>query len=180
MPFSMKANLEFVVYFSLGGFTALVAAVGLPEQVVGLVLLNNAGQFGDRLKPPNLRKPKQPARIESVLKNVYIDTSNVDDYLVESIRMPANDPNAGEVYYSIQHIPATACFTVRTVDYPQVDDTVHAKSNGVHSGQFLEQANLSTPVAAGHCPHDEVPELVNKALAEWLSTLQTKASLQTV
>lgn len=24
---------------------------------------------------------------------------------------------------------------------------------------------------AGHCPHDEVPELVNKALLDWLSTL---------
>lgn len=33
---------------------------------------------------------------------------------------------------------------------------------------------------AGHCPHDEVPELVNKALLDWLSTLPTKSSLQTV
>lgn len=30
---------------------------------------------------------------------VYKNTSNVDEYLVDSITMPAADPNAGEVYY---------------------------------------------------------------------------------
>lgn len=35
---------------------------------------------------------------------VYINPSNVDDYLVESITRPANDPNAGEVYYRFLHI----------------------------------------------------------------------------
>lgn len=33
---------------------------------------------------------------------------------------------------------------------------------------------------AGHCPHDEVPELVNEALLNWLSTLPSTSSLQTV
>lgn len=31
---------------------------------------------------------------------------------------------------------------------------------------------------AGHCPHDEVPELVNEALMDWLSTLKPEESLQ--
>jgi len=34
-----------------------------------------------------------------VFSQVYINSSNVDDYLVESISRPAQDPNAGEVYY---------------------------------------------------------------------------------
>lgn len=33
------------------------------------------------------------------LVQVYRDTSNVDDYLIQSIIKPAEDPNAGEVYY---------------------------------------------------------------------------------
>lgn len=148
-------NLNSFHLYSLGGFTVLSAAVGSPEQIAGVALLNSAGQFADAsrrseeseetilnkfiLKP--LREvfqrvvlgflfwqAKQPSRIESVLKNVchfrfgtckrqmffcdtdlicllvlqmqvYINTSNVDDYLVESISKPANDPNAGEVYY---------------------------------------------------------------------------------
>lgn len=35
----------------------------------------------------------------SMASQVYVNSSNVDDYLVESITMPAADPNAGEVYY---------------------------------------------------------------------------------
>lgn len=75
----------------------MVSAIGLPEQVVGVALLNSAGQFGDpnnkTSKPEEstlqkvILKPleevfrrlvlgflfwqsKQPARIESVLKSV--------------------------------------------------------------------------------------------------------------
>lgn len=76
----------------------MVAAVGLPEQVVGVALLNSAGQFGNANGEPEksdketvlqkfILKPlkevfqrvvlgflfwqaKQPARVESVLKSV--------------------------------------------------------------------------------------------------------------
>ncbi|KAL4366699.1 hypothetical protein GQ457_05G012810 [Hibiscus cannabinus] len=201
---------------SLGGFTALAAAVGLPELVVGLVLLNNAGQFGDTkaettkseetflqksiLKPLKeifqrvvlgvlFWQAKQPARIESVLKNVYINTSNVDDYLVESIQMPANDPNAGEVYYRLM-----TRFMLNQTEYTldsflskltcpllllwgDLDPWVGpAKANRIK--EFYRNTTVVN-LQAGHCPHDEVPELVNKALVDWLSTLPTKASLQT-
>lgn len=30
---------------------------------------------------------------------VYINAANVDEYLINSIVRPADDPNAGEVYY---------------------------------------------------------------------------------
>ncbi|KAB2094739.1 hypothetical protein ES319_A02G180200v1 [Gossypium barbadense] len=203
---------------SLGGFTALVAAVGLPEQVVGLALLNSAGQFGDAkaktteseetflqkfvLKPLKevfqrvvlqilFWQAKQPTRIESVLKNVYINTSNVDDYLVESIKMPADDPNAGEVYYRLM-----TRFMLNQTDYTldsflskltcpllllwgDLDPWVGpAKANRIK--EFYPNTTLVN-LKAGHCPHDEVPELANKALVDWLSTIATKASsLQTV
>lgn len=86
---------------SLGGFTALVAAASLQDQVKGVVLLNSAGQFGDAtnttpetetednvvqkfvvkpLKEAFQRgflgflfwQAKQPARVESVLKSVCL------------------------------------------------------------------------------------------------------------
>ncbi|XP_012469409.1 pheophytinase, chloroplastic [Gossypium raimondii] len=203
---------------SLGGFTALVAAVGLPEQVVGLALLNSAGQFGDTkaktteseetflqkfvLKPLKevfqrvvlqvlFWQAKQPTRIESVLKNVYINTSNVDDYLVESIKMPADDPNAGEVYYRLM-----TRFMLNQTEYTldsflskltcpllllwgDLDPWVGpAKANRIK--EFYPNTTLVN-LKAGHCPHDEVPELANKALVDWLSTIAKKASsLQTV
>ncbi|KAG5079199.1 hypothetical protein JHK86_003264 [Glycine max] len=165
---------------SLGGFTALVAATGLPDLANGVALLNSAGQFGDGkretktseetalqkfvLKPLKevfqrvvlgflFWQAKQPARILSVLKSVYINSSNVDDYLVESITRPAQDPNAGEVYYS------------------------PAKANRIK--EFYPKTTLVN-LQAGHCPHDETPELVNKALLDWLTTLTSEVTLQTV
>ncbi|XVF17924.1 hypothetical protein REPUB_Repub10bG0166700 [Reevesia pubescens] len=202
---------------SLGGFTALVSAVGLPEQVVGLALLNSAGQFGDtKAKTTNsedtflqkfIIKPlkeifqrvvlgvlfwqaKQPARIESVLKNVYINSSNVDDYLVESIKMPADDPNAGEVYYRLM-----TRFMLNQTEYTldsflskltcpllllwgDLDPWV-GPAKAARIKEFYPNTTLVN-LQAGHCPHDEVPELVNKALVDWLSTLAAKASLHTV
>ncbi|MCH1921720.1 alpha/beta fold hydrolase, partial [Shewanella sp. A3A] len=38
---------------------------------------------------------KQPARVEKVLKCVYKDATNVDEYLIGSITAPTADPNAG-------------------------------------------------------------------------------------
>lgn len=88
------------MHFSLGGFTALVSAAGLKDQITGVVLLNSAGQFGNGsnetinqpeesviqklfLKPLKeifqrvvlgivFWQAKQPARIQSVLKSVCV------------------------------------------------------------------------------------------------------------
>ncbi len=40
---------------------------------------------------------KQPARVSQILKQVYVDSTNVDEDLVASILYPAQDPNAAEV-----------------------------------------------------------------------------------
>ncbi|GAV60014.1 Abhydrolase_6 domain-containing protein [Cephalotus follicularis] len=198
---------------SLGGFTALVTAVGLPEQVVGVALLNSAGQFGDANRDTNkseetilqkvILKPlkeifqrivlgflfwqaKQPARVESVLKSVYKNPSNVDDYLVESIIRPAADPNAGEVYYRLMtgfmlnQTKYTLDGMLSKLSCPllllwgDLDPWVGpAKANRIK--EFYRNTSLVN-LQAGHCPHDEVPELVNSVLMDWLSTLTPKAS----
>ncbi|XP_010262988.1 PREDICTED: pheophytinase, chloroplastic [Nelumbo nucifera] len=203
---------------SLGGFTALVTAAELPEQVVGVALLNSAGQFGDAsgrtsTKSENsilenfLLKPlkevfqrivlgflfwqaKQPARIESVLKSVYINTSNVDDYLVESITKPAADPNAGEVYYRLMtrfmlnQTKYTLDSVLSILSCPllllwgDLDPWV-GPAKAARIKEFYPNTSLVS-LQAGHCPHDEVPELVNGALLNWLSTLKLSASLQAV
>ncbi|KAG2408738.1 hypothetical protein LR48_Vigan01g183900 [Vigna angularis] len=202
---------------SLGGFTALVAAIGLPELVNGVALLNSAGQFGDEkresktseetalqkfvLKPLKevfqrvvlgflFWQAKQPARIVSVLKSVYINSSNVDDYLVESITRPAQDPNAGEVYYRLmtRFMMNQSKYTLNAVLselscpllllWGDLDPWVGpGKANRIK--EFYPKTTLVN-LQAGHCPHDEIPELVNKALLDWLTTLTPEVTLQTV
>lgn len=203
---------------SLGGFTALFAAAEMPQHILGVALLNSAGQFGktsgqainndeETLLKKYLVKPlkevfqravlgflfwqaKQPARIESVLKSVYINTSNVDDYLVESITKPASDPNAGEVYYRLM-TRFMSNQTKYTLDsllsklscplllvWGDLDPWVGpAKAKQIK--EFYPKTSI-VHLQAGHCPHDEVPELVNKALLDWLSSLELEASLQAV
>lgn len=200
---------------SLGGFTALSAAIGSPEQVTGVALLNSAGQFSDasrRLEESNenafskfVLKPlkdifqrvvlgflfwqaKQPSRIESVLKSVYINTSNVDDYLVESISKPAMDPNAGEVYYRLmtRFMMNQSKYTLDNVLskmtcpllllWGDLDPWVGpAKAERIK--EFYPNTSL-VHLQAGHCPHDEIPEAVNRALLDWLSTVPSKRSPQ--
>ncbi|EEF40833.1 alpha/beta hydrolase, putative [Ricinus communis] len=204
-----------IVGNSLGGFTALMSAAALHERAAGVVLLNSAGQFGnansetkkteESILQKSVLKPlkeifqrivlgflfwqsKQPARVESVLKSVYINTSNVDDYLVESITRPATDPNAGEVYYRLMsrfmlnQSTYTLDSVLSTLRCPllllwgDLDPWVGpAKANRIK--EFYPRTTLVN-LQAGHCPHDEVPELVNGALMEWLSTLTPEVSLQ--
>uniref|UniRef100_A0A7N0ZSK2 AB hydrolase-1 domain-containing protein n=1 Tax=Kalanchoe fedtschenkoi TaxID=63787 RepID=A0A7N0ZSK2_KALFE len=202
---------------SLGGFTALVSAVGLGDQVTGVVLLNSAGQFGngssetakseESLIQKLILKPlkeafqrivlgilfwqaKQPARVQSVLKSVYINKSNVDDYLVESILQPAADPNAGEVYYRLmsRFMSNQSKYTLDSIlsqlscplllVWGDLDPWVGpAKANRIK--EFYPNTTLVN-LQAGHCPHDEVPELVNKAMMDWLPSISSKPHLQTV
>lgn len=197
-----------VVGNSLGGFTALASAASLPEKVVGLVLLNSAGQFGDPNAKPDepeenilqklIIKPfkeifqrvvlgflfwqaKQPARVESVLKSVYINSSNVDDYLVESITYPASDPKAGEVYYRLmsRFMSNQKKYTLDSLLskmscpllllWGDLDPWV-GPAKAIKIKEFYPNTTVVN-LQAGHCPHDEVPELVNTALLEWLSSL---------
>ncbi|XP_016505967.1 uncharacterized protein LOC107823753 isoform X4 [Nicotiana tabacum] len=204
----------------LGGFTTLLAAAALPaEQVKGVSLLNSAGQFGDdvtttdKTEETALHKfivrpveeifqrvvvglafwlTMQPAQIEAQLKSgVYRNHSNVDDYLVNSIAIPAADPNAEEVYYRLlrQLMSNPRKYTLDSalsqlscpllLLWGDLDPWVdHAKANRIK--EFYPNTFLVN-LQAGHYPHDEVPELVNKALSDWLSTLGlSEPSLETV
>lgn len=198
---------------SLGGFTALVSAEAMPEQVVGIALLNSAGQFGSPeddatteteesplqkffIKPLKevfqrvvlgflFWQAKQPARVESVLKSVYKNTSNVDDYLIESITKPADDPNAGEVYYRLmtRFMSNQRKYTLDSVlsklscplllVWGDLDPWV-GPAKAIRIKEFYPNTSIVN-LQAGHCPHDEVPELVNKALVDWLATLPSTA-----
>ncbi|XP_073311328.1 uncharacterized protein [Primulina huaijiensis] len=193
---------------SLGGFTALVSAASMQDQVKGVVLLNTAGQFGgandatkeseETLLQKIVLKPlkeafqrvflrflfwqaKQPARIESVLKSVYVNSANVDDYLINSIMRPADDPNAGEVYYRLmtRFMSNQRKYTLDNVlsqlscplllVWGDLDPWV-GPAKALRIKEFYPNSSLVN-LQAGHCPHDEVPELVNKALLDWLSTI---------
>ncbi|KAF8750188.1 hypothetical protein HU200_012439 [Digitaria exilis] len=138
---------------------------------------------------------KQPARVEKVLKSVYIDSSNVDEYLIGSITAPTADPNAGEVYYRLmsRFMSNQSRYTLDRLLgkmscpllllWGDLDPWV-----GPAKAARIQEFYADTTVVhlqAGHCPHDEAPEQANRALLEWLAALDARAkpaepTLQTV
>lgn len=192
---------------SLGGYVSFATAARHPDLVRGVVGLNAAGFFEDPEQQQKeaqknawlkavqtyfasmVRKgamffafyrAKQPARIRQVLETVYLTKDNLDDDLVRSIELPAQDPNAAEVFTRVVN---TTAFEKRV--------TLNALFERMKSPMLLlwgEKDPWMTPtkadkmlelypngtkvcVEAGHCPHDEAPEPVNKALLGWLSQL---------
>lgn len=190
---------------SLGGYNALATAARQPDLVRGVVLLNAAGRFeeGPQEDSPTGAEPsvwsklvdsvgtavkravvfasfvftKQPARIQQVLRQVYVSPANIDDELVRSISLPAQDPNAAEVFYRV--ITARGEAMNRLLD--KLDNMplfllwgekdpwcVPARATQI---QRYYPAAQRVDLYSGHCPHDDSPELVNKELLAWVSQL---------
>ena len=189
---------------SLGGFAALAAGAALKENCAGVVLLNAAGPFSDEQKPPkgwgaiarqtigtallrssvvqrllfeNLRRP---ATIRRTLKQVYVDKTNVDDWLVESIRRPSMDPGAFGVFRTVFDIPRgqplDELFAELTAPLLLLwgirDPWINAPGRRSTFQRHAPEATTEVVLDAGHCPHDEVPDQVNAALLEWLAGLR--------
>ena len=192
---------------SLGGFTALYAAASpiarSKNLINGVALLNAAGRFFDPNAPPKEEPPawreaivaafqrfviglsfiytKQPARIEQVLRQVYpVNQDNVDSDLVKSIQIPAQDPNAAEVFYRVvsrngNGPPIFVDDLLKTLSIPlwliwgEEDPWIRPASADKFQKLYPNARRIS--IDAGHCPMDEAPLEVNKALQDFLASL---------
>ena len=188
---------------SLGGYAALAAGAALADGAAGVALLNAAGPFSDEQAEPKgwgaiarrtiaaslLRSPvlqrllfenlRRPATIRRTLRQVYVDKTNVDEALVESIRRPSLDPGAFGVFRTVFDIPRgqplDELFSQLTVPLlllwgihdPWINAAGRRASFHRHATASLTREVV---MEAGHCPHDEVPDQVNTALLEWMDT----------
>jgi pimeloyl-ACP methyl ester carboxylesterase len=192
---------------SLGGYAALAAGAALGERAAGVVLVNAAGPFREEqatpqgwgaisrrtigaalLKSPVLQRLlfenlRRPATIRRTLNQVYIDRTNVDDALVESIRRPSLDPGAFGVFRTVFDIPSgqplDELFAGLTAPLLLLwgirDPWINAAGRRAQFQRHAPAATRELVLEAGHCPHDEVPAPVNAALLEWLATLPATA-----
>ncbi|MDP6834168.1 MAG: alpha/beta fold hydrolase [Prochlorococcaceae cyanobacterium ETNP1_MAG_9] len=132
-----------------------------------------------RLIFENLRRP---GVIKSTLQQVYVDPTNVDDYLIESIRRPSLDPGAFQVFQKV--------FQARGLKGKPIDELFqdlqapllllwgdsdpwlrNAKAKQDKFRFFAKEASVEVKevlLNAGHCPHDEIPDQVNQEMLTWL------------
>eukprot|EP01041_Mallomonas_annulata_P000802 gene802-1561_t len=194
---------------SLGGFTALFSAASPIAQsrnlIGGCILLNAAGRFRDPNAPPEKEKPaawiqaiteyiqklvitasfyytKQPARIAQVLRQVYIDSTNVDDELVKSIEFASRDPNAAEVFFRViskngNGPPLYVDDLLATLKVPLLllwgEKDPWIRPQAADRIQAMFPAAIRVSVDAGHCPHDESPVAVNEAIRNFMKPTVT-------
>ena len=127
----------------------------------------------------NLRRR---STIRRTLNQVYVDRTNVDDALVEAIRLPSLDPGAFGVFRTVFDIPSgqpldelfaqlqSPLFLLWGIRDPWINAAGRRASFQRHAPENTHEVVLE----AGHCPHDEVPDQVNKALLDWLGSLQSQ------
>ena len=192
-----------IVGNSLGGFAALAAGAALGDDCAGVVLLNAAGPFSDEQRQPEgwgaiarktigmallrsallqrvlFENMRRPATIRRTLNQVYLDPTNVDDELVEAIRVPSCDPGAFGVFRTVFDIPKgqplDAFFSQLQAPLLLLwgirDPWINAAGRRASFQRHAPAATTEVVLEAGHCPHDEVPEQVNRAMLDWLQGL---------
>ncbi len=123
-------------------------------------------------------KIRRKSQIRRTLYQVYCDRNAVTDELVDLLYTPACDPGAQQVFASILTAPAgpSPDELLPKVKHPLlVLWGANDPWTPITGAKIYEQAqedgkNIQVvPIAnAGHCPHDEVPHLVNSQIVNWL------------
>lgn len=141
---------------------------------------------------------KQPSRILSVLKSVYVSSVNIDEELVTSIVDPAQHPDAPQVFYKVvtgngrsmneilgtldalpEEFPVLLLWCVcgrmyacwSRVTHRGMQDPWIVPSRAAKIQSLYSAAEL-VPLQSGHCPQDDTPAAVNDALTNWVAKLQ--------
>jgi len=134
------------------------------------------------------------ANVESILKKqgVYGSTENVNEELLEILLRPADDEGACDVFLRVfggppgptpesilssLHCPILVFWG--TADpwtpfdggmHPGTDFPAFYFSEGTSKDSDFFQIELLE--GAGHCPHDECPEVVNRKMVEWMASMK--------
>jgi pimeloyl-ACP methyl ester carboxylesterase len=122
---------------------------------------------------------RQKNRIRNTLYQVYRDRAAVTDELVEMLYQPACDLGAQQVFASVLTAPPglSPHELLPNLQHPLLilwgedDPWTPIKGAKIYQDLAVNQANVefySIPTA-GHCPHDEKPEIVNQQIINWLA-----------
>ena len=179
---------------SIGGYTATYAAVypEIRDMISAVVLLNPVGVFKGKELPFStswLKWVLQPivfrwffhyfqSNIRSTLTTLYPKhPERVDDALVASILKPSQDPAAQEVFCRVLKAQLTE-------KHPYMEDLLCQMTKPLYLligkndpwlipniyDDFLKHCPTAFGkwLDAGHCPHDEIPDEINKLIITFL------------
>eukprot|EP00892_Ulva_mutabilis_P007297 jgi/Ulvmu1/493/UM001_0501.1 len=178
---------------SIGGVIPANACADHPHVFRGIVLVNTAGSTESEWDPENIpdKKPQQQIivnvlgwttfqylqrGIRKQLEKLYPTRPfNADDFLNDEIYRASCDPCSLQVLKSGFYLapPRPLPYMLNTLYRGPVlvvqgvlDILNDARGRAAKLEAAIPAARLVT-LDAGHCPHDEVPELVNAAIADF-------------
>ena len=156
-------DLSFPLNLVMGGFTQLVSA-----PVIGKILFNRI---------------RQKSRIRRTLGQVYYNQEAVTDELVDLIYTPASNPGAQKVFASVLTAPAGPKpeDLLPQLEHPLLvlwgENDPWTPITGTKIYQQLsetsEDVEFDVIPQAGHCCHDEKPDIVNERMINWLAQLHS-------
>lgn len=184
-----------VVGNSIGGYTSAVMASKASRKVAGLVLLNSAGPIGvdhkqqgdvieDKKKPPPQFIIDLTSKIlftylqnnaKEILGRCYPTNPQAADHgLASEIRKCSNDPGSLYVFQSVFFLPKPEPLNVLCTKFGRpvlilqgsLDPLNDAVGRAKKLNSLIPRSTLVF-LESGHCPHDESPEQVNKAIMEF-------------
>ncbi|PZD75210.1 Dihydrolipoyllysine-residue acetyltransferase component of acetoin cleaving system [Acaryochloris thomasi RCC1774] len=118
---------------------------------------------------------RRRSQIRKVLQQVYKDKAAITDQLVEDIRRPSLDKGALQVFSAVFKSPPGRTLDILLQDLERplfllwgAADPWMTSAKTDTFREFYPAAALEL-LDAGHCPHDERPELVNAAIDQWIT-----------
>jgi pimeloyl-ACP methyl ester carboxylesterase len=123
---------------------------------------------------------RQRGRIRETLLQVYCDHEAVTDELVDMLYEPSCHPGAQKVFASIVTAPPgpspndllPMIHRPLLVLWGDSDPWTPITSSNIYQEYAQAKAIQFIPIPnAGHCPHDECPQIVNQLILDWLPTL---------
>ena len=196
---------------SIGGLCSLGVAAKLQEQIRGITLFNTSGGMSSfRYEDvPFLLRPilffvqkvalspdgyggkffenfKTRENVENILRSqVYVDTSNVNEELLEILLGPSDDDGAKEVFLKVfgGNPGPTPKSILSEIDvnlpilalWGSNDPWTPVDTLGKSLNEFAIAGGYSFDLrvldGSSHCLHDEVPEKVHDEMIPWLHNL---------
>ncbi|KAJ8902471.1 hypothetical protein NDN08_006875 [Rhodosorus marinus] len=196
----------YVVGNSIGGYMSMsFVADHYPSLCKGAVLVNSAGSLGESAPDEGMSQERLSrnevvvnvskgaifllqSQIRSILVKLYpTSPEEVTNELVKDIYRDSTDPGAAYVLESGRRLPSrrtlidlfkgyTGPLLVLTGSKDPLND---ASARARNIGVVYPEAQV-TLLNAGHCPHDEVPEIFNEKLSSWVETMERTLASKSV
>jgi pimeloyl-ACP methyl ester carboxylesterase len=185
---------------SIGALLSLMLASNLQSISRGAVLINCAGGLNHRSEELNpvlglmmnsftkavalpvlgdfiFNQVRRKSQIKRTLSQVYCTPDAITDELVEILHRPSCDPGARAVFANIlQADPGpTPESLLAKLTHPLLvlwgenDPWTPIKGSGIYRDR--DDVEFHAIPNAGHCPHDEKPEIVNELIIDWLGRI---------